>query len=108
MNAADKWVKEYLSEHFVKTPITIRGSLRMAFKAGQEAGPASKPCATCKGPLGDKHYSAVPDVGDLCMTCHDAWVKSVLRPAYEGSKNCKCGSIASGGDREFCSCDTCF
>ncbi len=29
-----------------------------------------KPCAKCRGPLGDRYYSDVPGVGDLCLECH--------------------------------------
>ena len=29
-------------------------------------------------------------------------------PSHDGSKNCKSGSIASGGTKAHCSCDTCF
>ena len=31
-----------------------------------------------------------------------------LRPYHDGSKSCESGSIASGGSRSHCSCDTCF
>lgn len=29
-------------------------------------------------------------------------------PSREGSKNCEAGSVASGGDKTYCTCDTCF
>lgn len=29
-------------------------------------------------------------------------------PGREGSRMCQSGSIASGGTREYCTCDTCF
>jgi hypothetical protein len=29
-------------------------------------------------------------------------------PSHNGSRSCESGSIASGGDRTHCSCDTCF
>lgn len=29
-------------------------------------------------------------------------------PRREGSPRCRSGSIASGGHREYCTCDTCF
>lgn len=29
-------------------------------------------------------------------------------PSFKGSKNCESGSIASGGNRSYCSCDICF
>jgi hypothetical protein len=29
-------------------------------------------------------------------------------PSHEGSARCESGSIASGGKRAHCSCDTCF
>lgn len=31
-------------------------------------------CARCPKPLGAKHYSAVPGVGDLCLDCHAIYV----------------------------------
>lgn len=31
-----------------------------------------------------------------------------IAPSRNGSPRCESGSIASGGTREFCSCDTCF
>ena len=41
---------------------------------------------------------------DNCTTCQNKG----LRPSHNGSKACKSGSIASGGTKEHCSCDTCF
>jgi len=29
-------------------------------------------------------------------------------PSRKGSRHCRSGSIASGGTREYCTCDTCF
>ena len=31
-----------------------------------------------------------------------------IGPSREGSPRCESGSIASGGTREFCTCDACF
>ena len=31
-----------------------------------------------------------------------------FRPSHNGSRFCKSGSIASGGNRAHCSCDVCF
>jgi hypothetical protein len=31
-----------------------------------------------------------------------------LRPRKEGSKYCESGSVASGGDKLYCTCDICF
>ena len=40
---------------------------------------------------------------DNCPTC-----RLGHGPDHDGSKSCKSGSIASGGTKEHCSCDTCF
>jgi len=29
-------------------------------------------------------------------------------PSERGSRNCRSGSLASGGNRPYCTCDTCF
>lgn len=43
----------------------------------------AKPCATCDSP-------------------------EEMKPSHDGSPNCESGSIASGGTRAHCTCDTCF
>lgn len=39
-----------------------------------------------------------------CSTCG----RDGMMPSHNGSKNCKSGSIASGGAKSHCSCDVCF
>lgn len=41
-----------------------------------------------------------------CPTCIK--YAGQMAPSHEGSKRCQSGSIASGGHRSHCSCDTCF
>jgi hypothetical protein len=44
-----------------------------------------------------------------CRTCRDiAEIYAGFGPTHNGSPNCKNGSIASGGIRVHCTCDTCF
>lgn len=31
-----------------------------------------------------------------------------MAPSHRGSTFCRCGSIASGGTKSHCTCDTCF
>ena len=42
--------------------------------------------------------------------CHDCELYGGygFGPSHQGSPNCKCGSIASGGDKAHCTCRTCF
>jgi hypothetical protein len=41
-----------------------------------------------------------------CKTCLE--IAGGFGPSHNGSPNCESGSIASGGNRSHCSCDTCF
>lgn len=41
-----------------------------------------------------------------CKICEN--YKTGMKPIHKGSKNCKSGSIASGGKRAHCTCDICF
>jgi len=47
-----------------------------------------------------------------CPVCHEyweeRWSKNLVAPRHKGSRFCRSGSIASGGEREHCTCDTCF
>ncbi len=52
---------------------------------GAKAQPKARPCKMCE---------AVKAEG--------------LGPSHNGSRSCRSGSIASGGDRAHCTCDACF
>jgi hypothetical protein len=41
-----------------------------------------------------------------CKTCQE--IAGGFGPSHNGSPNCESGSIASGGNKSHCSCDTCF
>jgi len=41
-----------------------------------------------------------------CEECRR--IGSGFGPRHNGSRHCESGSIASGGDRAHCTCDTCF
>lgn len=44
-----------------------------------------------------------------CQECKD--IRDKYRgfgPRHEGSRSCESGSIASGGTKTHCTCDTCF
>jgi hypothetical protein len=43
-----------------------------------------------------------------CGTCADNKANGGFGPSHDGSPYCKSGSIASGGTRAHCTCDTCF
>ena len=47
-----------------------------------------------------------PDCVDTkdCSTCK----REGMKPSHFGSARCESGSIASGGNRAHCTCDTCF
>jgi len=51
-------------------------------------------------------------VATVCATCQaywdERWSRGGIAPNHMGSKLCRSGSIASGGDREHCTCDACF
>jgi hypothetical protein len=41
--------------------------------------------------------------------CHQCRYNQLLGgPSHDGSRFCQSGSLASGGSRSHCSCDTCF
>ena len=40
-----------------------------------------------------------------CKTCQDP---ERFKPSHDGSRLCESGSLASGGHRSHCTCDTCF
>lgn len=42
---------------------------------------------------------------EKCSICA---MPDTMKPSHNGSKNCKSGSIASGGKRAHCTCDICF
>ena len=44
---------------------------------------------------------------DFCSSC-ESEQNSGIGPSHNGSKNCASGSIASGGRKAHCTCDTCF
>lgn len=43
------------------------------------------------------------EVYDNCASC-----QKEFGPSHDGSPGCESGSIASGGNRSHCTCDTCF
>ncbi len=43
-----------------------------------------------------------------CGTCENIKKDGGFGPRHDGSTLCESGSIASGGERSHCSCDTCF
>lgn len=49
------------------------------------------------------------DRREACSTCET--IRSEYNgfgPSHEGSRLCQSGSLASGGNREHCTCDACF
>ena len=40
-----------------------------------------------------------------CRTCQGG---ESTRPSHDGSARCESGSLASGGYKSHCTCDTCF
>ena len=59
-----------------------------------------------KAILLDRNYVHLP-LKDLqrqgCGSCGEYGA-----PSHNGSKSCESGSIASGGNKSHCTCDTCF
>lgn len=73
-------------------------------------------CTTC-GLARDHGAHVEPVIG--CQPCNEALLQAGKCPAcvhigdgfgpsHNGSRRCESGSIASGGNRAHCSCDTCF
>jgi hypothetical protein len=52
--------------------------------------------------LGIAVYNCIENPG--CKGCNVVG----MSPGHDGSRYCKSGSIASGGTRAHCTCDTCF
>ncbi len=46
-------------------------------------------------------------VAKPCKMCDDVKAEGI-GPSHDGSRACRCGSIASGGDRAHCTCRACF
>lgn len=80
--------------------------IEAAFRAGFNAGEASGSAGT------NEKYKKLED---------ESWEENkdnllpapgvpepYFGPSLNGSKNCKSGSIASGGSKSHCSCDVCF
>jgi hypothetical protein len=43
-----------------------------------------------------------------CRSCREQLIEGRPGPTHDGQSHCKSGSIASGGERGHCSCDSCF
>lgn len=48
-----------------------------------------------------------------CEECNSQYIEQLTTgiwrgPSHSGSPSCESGSLASGGHRAHCSCDTCF
>ena len=56
--------------------------------------------------LRDENKRLRAEVERLCPTCQE--YKGKMCPSHFGSKNCESGSLASGGTKSHCTCDTCF
>ena len=57
-------------------------------------------------PLDVEWLAALPNYVEGCATCDT--VKKIGGPGHWGSRTCKSLSIAAGGFRSHCTCDTCF
>jgi len=53
----------------------------------------------------EPHVMPLSIAPKVCRICADP---RSFKPSHDGSKRCESGSIASGGNRSHCSCDTCF
>lgn len=67
-----------------------------------QADPSTALCG--QHPGGREETLAVVEAA--CVTC--AQIGAGFGPSHEGSPLCRCGSLASGGHRAHCACDTCF
>jgi hypothetical protein len=55
------------------------------------------------------NYPKVCRSSKFCDFCEEEVVRNGKSPvSREGSRYCKCGSLASGGTRTYCTCDMCF
>ena len=43
-----------------------------------------------------------------CKECQEITNHGGFGPSHNGARSCESGSIASGGNRAHCTCDTCF
>jgi hypothetical protein len=80
------------------------------------------PCERCEMGIPALPYSGyfihqVPHNPVVCSLSDaerypDCWMcqkyAGKFAPSHRGSSFCKCGSIASGGDKAHCTCDLCF
>lgn len=107
----DQWVR-------LKEPVEIDGKKRHYGKffgeivsAGRHTGqmvlcfPIPKPFNLDKETYPDLYRALIFRRDELD---HPVVPEQGMAPSPGGKPNCKSGSLESGGDRTFCSCDTCF
>lgn len=70
-------------------------------------GTSIVPCLSAAwGEIRDRRGTLGPDgIFVKCPTCE---LPGSMKPSHDGSRNCKSGSIASGGTKPHCTCDVCF
>lgn len=62
--------------------------------------------ALCGGKHSGDQAGALAVVEVACPACSQ--IGGGFGPSHEGSPLCRCGSLAAGGSRAHCTCDTCF
>lgn len=55
-----------------------------------------------------KHWLEFCTEDEPWRKCQGCEPPGSFAPSHNGSRMCESGSIASGGDREHCTCDRCF
>ncbi len=77
---------------------TMKLDLHKIIRAGKEVEPASWSVARSS-----LDYVLEMEKSD-CPSCKNTG----MQPSHTGSRRCESGSIASGGLKSHCSCDSCF
>jgi hypothetical protein len=81
--------------------VALEGELSRAQIVEIDAWLTEDPCAECALDLRDHDAAQLIE----CETQHQ---QAAFGPSREGSPNCQSGSLASGGTKTYCTCDTCF
>jgi hypothetical protein len=88
----------FCGEAYTEAALSLRGWTVLCYGCGRE------------GPVSKTESGAAKEWRNLaqCKTCETVREEGGFGPSHNGSPLCRSGSIASGGTRAHCTCDTCF
>jgi len=112
----DRWTHAICESCWVaregsRSPVTVGENWEHCCFCGASTGGgifvrADPMTGLCGGKHSGEQAGALAVVEVACAACSQ--IGGGVGPSHEGSPLCRCGSLASGGHRVHCSCDTCF